>query len=300
MRTNLFLTMALIILTSMYCSAQISFKTEYFGTSDYRDKNNNKKEGSEGSALIHQINLKLPISQKVNEDGLPIVWGIDASGSYASLKNQNLDGLVLDNITNYQVSLFHMRPLNEKWSMILLAGAGVYTAEKPFSKISGDNILGNAGAIFIKKINPNLDLGGGVALNNAFGFPMIFPAFYFNYNYEGKYVFRASVLNGLEILAGYNLNENLSLNVVAEMNGQLALLEKQKKDVIFTHQYIVFGFKPELKVNKNISIPLTVGLNAARLAYFNDRSLKALFSGINNDAHFTFSPYAAAELKINF
>ncbi len=282
-------------------NAQISFKTEYFGTSNYYDKDNNKLSDAEGSAIIHQGSIKLPISMKVDNDSLPIIWGVNASGAYANLKNKNLDSdQALSNITNFQLSLFHIRPLNKKWSMLLFAGAGIYTAEKPFSKIQANNILGNAGALFIKKINSRLDLGVGAALNNAFGYPMIFPAFYFNYNYEGHYIFRASVMNGLELLAGYNLKKNLSLNFVAEMNGQLALLEKEGKDRMFTHQHIIVGFKPEIKISKNISIPITAGVNAMRLAYFNDRSLKGLFKDTDNDAHFGFSLYAAAELKINF
>lgn len=300
MTSKSFLITVLIILTGISVNAQLSIKTEYFSTSSYRDSENNKLEGSEGSALIHQANLRLPISMKTNEDDLPIVWGVDISGSYASLDNQNLDGVVVSDITNYQLSLFHMRPLKNNWSMILFAGAGIYTAEKPFDNIDGNTILGNIGAVFIKKLNLNLELGTGLVLNNAFGFPMLFPALYFNYDYEGRYIFRVSVLDGLEVLAGYNLNKNISLNFVVEMNGQLALLEKEGDDVIFTHQYIVAGFKPEFKIGKHISIPITAGLNAARFVYYNERSLKGIFDNLDNDSRFDPSLYLAAELKINF
>ncbi|MDR6301907.1 hypothetical protein GGR31_002582 [Mesonia maritima] len=158
--------------------------------------------------------------------------------------------------------------------------------------------MGNAGVIFIKKFNQNLELGGGAVLNNAFGYPMLFPAFYFNYSYEGRYKIKASVMNGLELLAGYTFSENFSLYFNIEMNAQLALLEKEEKEVMFNHQYIIVGLKPEFKITKHISTSFTAGINASRFAYFTDRNLKAIFEDSENDAHFGISPYAGVELKV--
>ena len=94
--------------------------------------------------------------------------------------------------------MVNIRPLSEKWSLIAFAGVGIYTNETQISKVSGNSILGNGGAIFVKKINPKLDLGAGLVLSNAIGYPMLFPALYVNYNSEGKYTFRFSMLNGIQ------------------------------------------------------------------------------------------------------
>ena len=63
----------------------------------------------------------------------------------------------------------------------------------------------------------------------------------------GKYDVNIELVEGLDISAGYTFNDKFKLSYVLEMNGQVALLEKDGKDVIFSHQYIVTGFRPEVK-----------------------------------------------------
>ena len=46
------------------------------------------------------------------------------------------------------------------------------------------------GVIFIHHFKSNLELGGGLAMNNSFGYPMLFPAIYFNWKTEGRYTVR--------------------------------------------------------------------------------------------------------------
>lgn len=300
-KTTLFLTVLLLLILSVKTSAQISFKTEYFGKSEFRDNDNNKVGDGKGSAFVYQGNIRIPLSVKTSEESSPVIWGVDLSGAYASLDNKNLSNdYALSRIANAQFSLFNIRPLNQSWSLISFAGAGLYTDQTKVSKLNARSILANAGAIFVKKINSNFDLGGGVVLNNAFGYPMVFPALYLNYFSEDNYIFKVSMLNGFQASAGYNLNKTFTINLIAEMNGQMALIERNGKDGIFTHQYLVAGLRPEIKINKNITLPLTAGINGIRSAYFNDRTLKSVFDGKQGDAHFKFSPYFAAEINYKF
>lgn len=110
-------------------------------------------------------------------------------------------------------------------------------------------------SIFVCQIRPNFALGGGIAINSTFGYPMAFPAIYLNWDIEGKFDFMLSMANGLEVSAGLDINKYLTLSLVAEMNGQMALLEKDGKDVIFTHQYIIAGLRPEFKSIKKYQSP---------------------------------------------
>jgi hypothetical protein len=45
---------------------------------------------------------------------------------------------------------------------------------------------------------------------------------------------------GLDLSAGYNLNDYFSLSLAFEMNGQMALLEKDGKDVMFKTPALTF------------------------------------------------------------
>lgn len=291
----------LVLMLSVECTAQITIKTEYFGTSAYRDEHNQKVGNSKGSAMVYHGSANLPLSMKKNESNQPTIWGIGLSGDYASLNNKNIaEPLVLSEILNLQMSLFHVRPLSEKWSMMVSVSVGVYTDDTRFSHLRFRNVLGSAGLVFVRRILPNLELGVGLALNNAFGYPMAFPALYVNWNYGHKLTCSFSALDGANLAVGYNVNKTFSINFITEMGGQMALTELNGDDKIFTHQYIVVGFRPEFKVSKHISLPVTVGINAVRNTYYDGRSLSAFFKvmGREYDPCFQIAPYFSVSIVL--
>ncbi|WP_165045280.1 DUF6268 family outer membrane beta-barrel protein [Dysgonomonas sp. ZJ709] len=300
MKLTLYSIVFFLTVTCTYINAQITVKTEYLGKSSLLDPDKNKIEDSKGGALVYKGGINLPLSMKVDENNRPTVWGIGAAGTYVSFENENISkDLFLSEMMNLELALFHMRPINDKWSMMASAGFGIYTPNTRFSQIRFKNVLGNVGVTFIRHLKPNLEIGGGLAINNTFGYPMIFPALYFNWMYEGRFTFKLSMMNGGELLALYNVNESLSLSLVAEMSGQGALLEKDGKDIMFSHQYAIMGFRPEIKINKRISIPITVGMNATRSVYYTERKLRAIFKS-DSDLDFKESFYASMGLRIRF
>lgn len=282
--------------------AQITFKTEYFGTSSYRMTEGERDEkvgNSKGSAMVYQGGLNIPLSVKLKENNRPTLWAISIGGAYVKLDNKNFtEPLVIDEIMNLGLSLNHLRPLNERWSLLAAMGGGIYMPGTRFSKIRFKNVLGTIGAIFIYHLKPHLELGGGIAMNNSFGYPMVFPAFYLNWATEGRCAVKISMLEGIEMSAGYNASKNLSLNLVAEMNGQMALLEQDGKDKMFSHQYIVAGLRPEIRIGKNLSVSLTAGIHAMRPAELTDRKLKSLFQ--DKGYYFQVSSYVSGGLQIGF
>jgi hypothetical protein len=207
---------------------------------------------------------------------------------------------MVSEIMNLQIGLYHLRPLNDKWSMRASVGVGVFTPSTDFSKIRFKNVLGSAGVVFIRHLKPNLSIGGGVAINSSLGYPMVFPAVYLNWNLDGKFDVNVELVEGLDVSASYDFNDWFKLSYALEMNGQTALLQKDGKDVIFSHQYIVTGFRPEIKVGKTgLSMTAMVGLNIYRPASYSDRTLKGVFAG-DNDYYFSTSPYMSIGIKYNF
>lgn len=291
-----------IVLGHASVNAQITFKTEYFGESSYRimEHDTDKKVGnSKGSAMVYQGGIHIPLSMSLDENNRPTMWSVNAGGAYAKLDNINFtEPLVIDELLNLGLSISHLRPLSDNWSMMAMIGGGIYMPGTRFSQISFKNVLGSIGAIFIYHLNPNLELGGGVAMNNSFGYPMLFPAFYLNGITEGRFTVKVAMMEGLEMSAGYHVSKNLGLHIIAEMNGQMALLEQDGKDKIFSHQYIVAGFRPEIKINKYISIPITAGIHAMRPAEMMNRKLKSIFQ--DKGYYFQISPYVSAGLTIGF
>ncbi len=302
MKKILFLVLAVVLYTNATAQVQVELKSEYLGKSSYRmtEGETSKKVGdSKGSAMVHQANVSIPISLKLNELKRPTMWAINVGTAYAKLDNENFtEPLVINKIMNIGLSVNHLRPLNDKWSMAATLGGGIYMPSSNFSDMELKNLLGSVGVVFIRHLKPNLDLGGGLALNNSFGVPMVFPAFYLNWRTEGKYDFKIALMKGLEMSVGYNLHRNLRLSVIAEINGQTALLEQEGKDKIFSHLYMVTGFRPEIKLGRAISIPITVGMNVWRPTQMTDRTLKSIFQ--EKEYYFQASPYGSVGLKMKF
>lgn len=295
------LVVCVLVMVCIDANAQITFKTEYIGSSPLLDNDGNRIGDSKGSALIYKGGINMPLSTKVDERKRPTIWGIGASASYTSFNNEKMPkDLVLSEMLGIQTVLYHIRPLNDKWYMMANIGLGMYTPNTKLSKIEYRNFLGNIGVIFIRKMKPNLEIGFGAAMNNTFGYPMLFPALYFNWMYEGCLIFSLSMMDGGEMSVKYNINKQLSLSFVAEMSGQGVMLKENNREMMFSHQYIVMGFRPEFRVSKYISIPLTVGASMMRSAGFDERSLKGIFSNTGTDSGFKDSFYISGGIKIGF
>lgn len=304
------ISLCLAVLGILLCvegkAQQVSFKTEYLGNSGYYflppgEKPREKIGDSNGSAVVYQGAVNIPLSMKLNENNRPTVWGIGLGGSYTSLNNRNFTDYMPSEIMNLQVGLYHLRPLNDKWSMRASLGGGIFTSSTDFSKISFKNVLGSGGVVFIRHLKPNLDIGGGVAINSALGYPMIFPAFFLNWNFERRFGVNVDLgSDGLDVSAGYDFGDRFKLSYAFAMNGQVALLEKDGKDVIFSHQYIVTGFRPEMQLGKTgLSVSAMAGLNLFRPASYSDRTLKGVFA-TDNDYYFSVSPYLSFGINYKF
>lgn len=274
--------------------AQVYVKTEYIGSSSFRDADDNKI-GGKGDLVSVQGGLQIPISVKTNELNQPTAWAIALQGSYASMNNQDLStDYCLNELLNAQLALIHIRPISEKWSLIAMLGGGIYT---DLSGFSSKCILGQGGALFVRKMNPNLDLGGGAAINNILGYPMAFIALYLDWHKDGKYDFNISLTTKAEISAGMRLNEKLKLRLIGEANGMSAVVEKDGESKIFVVNYGTVGLQPEFKLGKLLTIQMTGGVSVNRDAYFQDRTIKAFFDSEDNYPHFGVAPYISVGLR---
>lgn len=291
----------LFIIAKANVNAQISFKAEYMGTSAYRDGKTDKKiENYKGSAVVYQTNVGIPLSVKLNEREQPTMWALNLGTAYASLSNKNFrENLVDDEIFDLFLGVSHTRPLNKKWMMAVSVGAGIYSPTKSLSKITRKQILGNMAVVFIYNVRPNLQLGGGLAINNAFGYPMAFPALYLNWFAGNNWKANINMTEGLNASFGYWFTDYFSLNLALEMNGQMSFIKKDGKDMMFSHMYIVAGLRPEFKIAKKLNIPITIGVSAVRSAGYEKRTLKAMFSD-TGIGYFQVSPYVSAGLSIDF
>ena len=275
---------ALLFVVSV--SAQISIRTEYISNSKFYDAVADTNTG-DGSAMVYSVGAFVPLSMKAPEEDdpyqRPTLWGVSLSGSFVQMHNHHFPvGKELPSqVMNLGVTALHLRPLKERWSMLMALGAGSYTPENRLSSIHiGENVVANGAFMLVWHWRPNIEIGGGVALNNSFGYPMVFPALYFRYNgaFSDKFTIEVWSIDGLKAGLGYNYRENLYFRLIANMGGYSAYLRRNGEKEIFSQQTFVVGLQPEFKIGKHVSIPLTVGGSFIRSGRYRERKLSAMFA----------------------
>ena len=276
----------IILLLGVNSFAQISVKTEYIGNSEFYDAVADTNTGN-GSAMIYSAGAMVPLSMQASAEDDPYkratIWGVALSGTFVKMDNHNFPiGKELPSqVMNLGATALHLRPLKERWSMLMALGIGSYTPENRLSAIRIDeNVLANGALVFIWHWRPNLEIGGGVALNNSFGYPMVFPALYLKYKggFSDKFTIDVSLLDGTKVAFGYDYSENLSLKLVANIGGYLAYLRRNGQKEMFSSQTFFVGLEPEFKLGKHVSIPLTVGGSFIRSGRYRERTLSAMFA----------------------
>ena len=276
----------IILLLGVNSFAQISVKTEYIGNSEFYDAVADTNTGN-GSAMIYSAGAMVPLSMQTPAEDDPYkratIWGVALSGTFVKMDNQNFPiGKELPSqVMNLGATAIHLRPLKERWSMLMALGIGSYTPENRLSAIRIDeNVLANGALVFIWHWRPNLEIGGGVALNNSFGYPMVFPALYLKYKggFSDKFTIDINLLDGTKVAFGYDYSENLSLKLVANIGGYSAYLRRNGQKEMFSSQTFFVGLEPEFKLGKHINIPVTFGGSFIRSGHYRERTLSAMFA----------------------
>ena len=303
----------IILLLGVNSFAQISVKTEYISSSEFYDAVADTNTGN-GSAMIYSVGAMVPLSMQAPAEDDPYkratIWGVALSGTFVKMENQNFPiGKELPSqVMNLGATALHLRPLKERWSMLMALGIGSYTPENRLSAIHIDeNVLANGALVFIWHWRPNLEIGGGVALNNSFGYPMVFPALYLKYKggFSDKFTIDINLLDGTKVAFGYDYSENLSLKLVANIGGYSAYLRRNGQKEMFSSQTFFVGLEPEFKLGKHISIPVTFGGSFIRSGRYRERTLSAMFAteaknedGIARSSVFLPALYFAAGITI--
>ena len=276
----------IFLLLGVNSFAQISVKTEYISSSEFYDAVADTNTGN-GSAMIYSAGAMVPLSMQASAEDDPYkratIWGVALSGTFVKMDNHNFPiGKELPSqVMNLGATALHLRPLKERWSMLMALGIGSYTPENRLSAIRIDeNVLANGALVFIWHWRPNLEIGGGVALNNSFGYPMVFPALYLKYKggFSDKFTIDINLLDGTKVAFGYDYSENLSLKLVANIGGYSAYLRRNGQKEMFSSQTFFVGLEPEFKLGKHISIPVTFGGSFIRSGRYRERTLSAMFA----------------------
>lgn len=289
------------LIISLNCVAQAYLKTEYITSSDYRDKDNQRTGGS-GDLLKYSAGVNIPLYLKQYDDKRVKMWSVAVDASYATLNNHQLTREQCpDNMLNTQLGLVYLTPIKKRWSILAMAGAGIYSEK---DKIGWKSVLGMGGVVAIYHIKPNMSVGFGAAVTNQFGVPMIMPAGYFDWKLDGKYQLSISCVQNLEITGAVHLTDRFKLGLLlGRMDGMSAVMDVDGKSMIFGQMMISSGIQPEYRLGKSCALQLTAGGTWCRLSTITRRSLKGFtksFSDEDNDPNFEVAGYVSIAFKYGF
>lgn len=272
-------------------------KADYVPFSNYVRPIDSVKTDSKSDFKRIQGALEIPLSFKMVEENKPKLWSLYLQGSYAAMENKYYDEkLFPTKLLNAQVGVKHIKPIGGKWSIMATVSAGVYT---DLEQITVDDVLLQGGVLFIKNFKPNLALGFGPVLTNAFGVPMVLPGIYFNWETQSALHFKIAFPEGAEI--GYRFTPKLDFKAVVELDGMTAEINKDGKSKLLGYQQIIAGLRPQFKLGEHWIFELTAGSTLTRSFQTNDRKISDIFKEKDMaNPRFTTTFYGAVALKWKF
>lgn len=292
------ITLLLAISIACLCHAQSNISYDRIMPSTLKDDDGNSY--GKGGISIASGQFNMPLSFKMNEKRQPTIWSISLNAKYGVLDNSGeAKSLNPDEIINTSMNLTHMRPINDRWSMIASLGAGIYAMP---DDIRWRSILANGGVFFVYRVNNNLKLGAGGGMTNSYGAPIIMPMVYVSWDSKGKYELNLNFTGRLKVSAATNLSEKFRLELTAiEMDGMSAVMKIDGHSKIYSATMMKSYISPVLKIDKHFSLYAGLGADWRRTANIRNRKLKDMFNfNHSGDRHFATAWQFTTGLRYSF
>lgn len=262
-----------------FCQGYVNY--DYLPSSSFKDKEGNRH----GSGNLQRISGRytIPISKKLNERNQPTAWAMTLSASYGMMDNEGeARELNPDRVLNTSLTVSHLRPLSERWSLIASLGCGIYAAP---DEVRWQSLLANGSFTFAYRLSDNLRIGIGGGLTNSYGVPIIMPMCYLNWKTNGRYEVTIDLANALKIQVATQVGKAVRLELTAiEMDGMSAVTRVDGKQKIYSSVMMGSGMNASFRLFGKTSVYAGVGGVWLRSTQTTDRNLKSFFKSFGDDA----------------
>lgn len=278
--SNRVICMVLLASVSLWGFCQGCVNYDYLPSSSFKDKEGNKY----GTGNLQRISGRytIPLSRKLSERNQPTVWGMTLSASYNVMDNEG-EARVLnpDRVLNTSLTVSHLRPLSERWSLLASLGCGIYAAP---DEVCWQSLLANGSFIFAYRLCDNLSIGIGGGLTNSYGVPIIMPMGYLNWKTNGWYEVTIDIANAPKVQIATQAGKAVRLELTAiEMDGMSAVMQVDGKQKIYSSTMMRSGVNASFRVFGKASIYAGVGGVWLRSTKITDRNLKSFFKSLSDD-----------------
>ena len=290
----------IILLTVLYGAdescAQGHISYETFTSSRLTDELG-RRSGS-GSMSRVEAGYNIPLSRRQNESGQLTAWSASLYGAYATLDNRgDAAAMSPDDILNCGLNITHIRPVSRRWSVMATVGGGIYA---PSAGVTAKSVLVNGGAVFVRRMNRNLDLGFGGGVTNSYGIPMAMPMIYLSWHKPGRYELTVDMMSGLKVSARTWVGRYLSIELAAlDMDGMAAVVDDGNgKQQIYSLMMMKSYVSPSYHFGKKVSLYCTVGGNWIRGMKLTERSMKGFADSFKDNSD-NPDPYFRPSLRLS-
>lgn len=259
------------------------------------------KDGKEyGTGDLQRINgrVSFPLSRSLNVRDQPTAWGLTLSASYSKMNNEgDARKLNPDEVLNTTLTVSHLRPLSERWSMMASLGAGIYAMP---DEIRWRSILANGAVFFIYRLHDNLSLGVGGGITNSYGAPLLLPMGYLKWQTEGRYNVIIDIANAPKVQVTTEIGKACILELTAiEIDGMSAVMNVDGEHKLYSSTMLRSGLTASLRVFEKASVYAGVGGVWKRSSRITDRNMKSFFKKFNDDTdRYNFGP--SLRLSVGF
>lgn len=278
--------------------AQESLTYDYYGTSDLKNNDGDKV----GSGSMSRVTAKLayPLSYKPNEEGIPTLWALSANVDYASLDNdEGASKFSPNEILNTSLTLSHTRSISQKWGLIAAAGMGIYA---PPGHVRWNTVLANVMAVAAYRFNSSFSIGGGAGLTNSFGWPMVLPMIYLDWQLKGKYELKVNFMGRLSITGSMMVAPKWKLSCTPiEMDGMSAVMKIDGRTKIFSMTMMKSAFTAHYYITKRFSAFASLGCVYSRVTKLSNRDISQMYKNIfSSSGKLRYAPSMRVSVGLNY
>lgn len=209
-------------------------------------------------------------------------WSVGLGGTYTNLQNTNYNTPQLpDKLGTASLGLVHTRSVGKRWTALYVLSAAIAS---DFDRIDHHDFIFNGGVAFIRRYSPRFSFGFGAFVNNAFGTPMVFPAFFLQWQTGRKIRLdiglpdRDAGPGGMYRISGtYVFNKTTELSLVFKPRAMVYDTEIQgnKNRMLSTFQ-LPIGLENKWRL-KNVDLVAGAGAMLVNQFGFREKKLSKIF-----------------------
>ncbi|SHM78737.1 hypothetical protein SAMN05444266_11123 [Chitinophaga jiangningensis] len=194
----------------------IGISTDFLPASHYIRPEDSVKTQSTTSQLRYNFGASFVLSSKTDTATRKMrMWTADFSGTYTKLDNKDYTKTIFPGeLLQASAGLKYIHSLNNNWTLLAMVDGTIGT---DMEEITFDDLFLQGGVLFLKQHNKRFAYGVGVVLTNAFGTPMVLPAFGIQYKTDSR--FKIDINFPEKISIGTQLNSFTELALAVRVRG---------------------------------------------------------------------------------